>query len=109
MTRLNSTGLSALTKRLLMAAAAGTLTLAAVQPSLARPNSTAMTCAQVQSMIVRNGAVVLSTGQYTFDRYVANLNYCQHGEVLYREYIPTKDSRKCPVQRCGELQRWKWD
>lgn len=91
------------------ALAGGLAMLAAIQPSLARPNSTAMTCAQVQSMITRQGAVVMSTGQYTFDRYVANLNFCQHGEVLYREYIPTRDTRKCRVQRCGELQRWKWD
>ncbi len=85
------------------------LTLAAVQPSLARPNSTSMTCAQVQSMIGQQGAVVLSTGQYTFDRYVSNRNFCQHGEVLRRDYVPTRDARKCQVNRCIDFQTLKWN
>jgi hypothetical protein len=65
-----------------------------------RPNSTAMTCGQVQSLINQRGAVVLSTGRHTFDRYVANRNFCQHGEFLKREYVPTRDTPRCYVQRC---------
>ncbi|MCV0426639.1 MAG: hypothetical protein K5905_14315 [Roseibium sp.] len=53
------------TGRIVLAAcAAASLTIAAVQPSDAqsrRPDSRAMTCAQVQSMIDQRGAVVLST------------------------------------------------
>ena len=74
-----------------------------------RPNSNAMTCGQVQSMISQRGAVVLSTGQYTFDRYVANLNSCQHGEVLRWDYVPTKDNRRCRVSRCVDPQPWRYD
>lgn len=75
----------------------------------ARPSSTAMTCAQAQSMITQNGAVVMNTGQYTFDRYVANLNFCQHGEVLRWDYVPTRDAPKCRVQRCVNPQPWRFD
>lgn len=74
-----------------------------------RPNSTAMSCGQVQSMINQRGAVVLSTGRYTFDRYVANRSYCQHGEVTRRDYIPTKDNAKCYVLRCINPQPWRYD
>ena len=90
-------------KIFLAACAAASLTFAAIQPADAqsrRPDSRTMTCAQVQSMIDQRGAVVLSTGQYTFDRYVSNRNFCQHGEVLRRDYVPTKDNNKCYVQRC---------
>ncbi len=85
-----------------------TMAMVAVQPVSAqsgRPNSTTMTCAQVQSMISQRGAVVLSTGQYTFDRYVANRNACQHGEFLRRDYVPTRDAKKCQVQRCANRSR----
>lgn len=59
-----------------------------------------MTCSQVQSMIERNGAVVLSTGQYTFDRYVYTRNFCQHGEVTRNQWVPTKDVARCRVRVC---------
>lgn len=68
-----------------------------------------MTCADVQSLIRQHGAVVISTGQYTFDRYVANLNFCQHGEVLKRDYVPTRDTNRCYVQRCVENPRFYFD
>ncbi|WP_305987661.1 hypothetical protein [Roseibium sp. MMSF_3544] len=87
-------------------AAAGFMFLAA-QPADAqsgRPDSRAMSCAQVQSMVNQRGAVVLSTGRNTFDRYVANRSYCQHGEVARNDYVPSKDSRRCFVRRCVDPQ-----
>jgi hypothetical protein len=74
-----------------------------------RPNSTTMSCGQAQSMINQRGAVVMSTGRYTFDRYVANRSFCQHGEVTRRDYIPTKDNAKCYVLRCVNPQPWRYD
>lgn len=94
---------SLLSKLALVAFAGGAITLAGLQTSLAqsgRPNSTTMTCSQAQALITQRGAVVMSTGRYTFDRYVANFSYCQRGEYLRREFIPTKDNNKCFVQRC---------
>ncbi|WP_269583933.1 hypothetical protein [Roseibium sp. Sym1] len=100
-----------LTKLAIAVLATGT-TLAGAGVSQAqsgRPNSTTMTCAQVQALINQRGAAVISTGRYTFDRYVANRNFCQHGEVLYKDYIPTRDTNRCYVQRCQEFQRWRFD
>lgn len=91
-------------KPVFAAAAATGLLLAAVLPATAqsrRPDTRTMTCGQVQSLINQRGAVVMSTGQNTFDRYVANRNFCQHGEVLKRDYVPTRDNNRCYVQRCA--------
>lgn len=68
-----------------------------------------MTCAQVQALISQRGGVVLSTGQHTFDRYVANRNFCQHGEILKRDYVPTRDNNRCYVQRCANNQPFYFD
>ncbi len=94
---------SLLSRLAIVALTGGGAALAGIQVSEAqsgRPNSTTMTCSQVQAMITQRGAVVMSTGQYTFDRYVANFSYCQHGEFLRRDFIPTKDNNKCFVRRC---------
>lgn len=97
-------------KLAILLAAGSSVTLATVPAADAqsgRPNSTAMTCGQVQSMINQRGAVVLSTGQHTFDRYVSNRNACQHGEILRRDYVPTRDNNRCYVQRCVNPQPWR--
>lgn len=99
-------------KAAVLIAAGGGLTFVTINAADAqsrRPNSTAMTCGQVQSMINQRGAVVLSTGQHTFDRYVSNRNFCQHGEVLRRDYVPTRDNNRCYVQRCINPQPWRFN
>lgn len=104
--------MKSLLTRLSIAALAGGSLLAGLAPSAAqsgRPNTTGMTCAQVQSLIAQRGGVVLSTGRYTFDRYVANRNFCQHGEVTQRDYVPTRDANRCVVQRCINPQPWRYD
>lgn len=92
-------------KLFLIASAVSLFSIASIQTTEAqsrRPDSRTMTCAQVQSMINQQGAVVMSTGQYTFDRYVSNRSFCQRGEVTRRDYVPTKDNNKCYVERCIE-------
>lgn len=97
-------------------AVAGTLGaglfLLAVQPSEAqsrRPDTRAMTCAQVQAMIEQRGAVLLSTGEYTFDRYVANRSFCPHGEVAGNNWVPTKDKRRCLARSCVNPRAFKFN
>lgn len=70
-----------------------------------RPDSRTMTCGQVQSLINQQGAVVLSTGQYTFDRYVTNANSCFRGQFTRSAYIPTQDTQQCRVLRCSNQQQ----
>jgi len=112
MTGLRKDRLFNLKKLALTAGAGGLMALAVLQPALAqsgRPDTRSMTCGQVQSLINQRGGVVLSTGQYTFDRYVANRNFCQHGEILKYDYVPTRDNNRCFVQRCVDNHPFYFD
>ncbi|WP_029059945.1 hypothetical protein [Stappia stellulata] len=82
----------------LRAAAIGLAILAAsASAALARPDTRTMTCAQAQQLVKRSGAIVLSTGQYTYSRFVADRRYCGHYEILRPNYAPTRDTAQCPV------------
>jgi hypothetical protein len=67
-----------------------------------RPDSRQMSCAQVQNLIVQNGAVVLTTGQFTYDRYVASRQFCSHPNIPVIDSIQTRAANQCPVYRCGQ-------
>ncbi|TYC49251.1 hypothetical protein FMN50_24635 [Rhodobacterales bacterium] len=102
--------LSAAAARKLTAFGMGLTVLAlTAQPSLARPDARAMTCGQVQATIAQQGAAVLTTGQHTFERYVKNRNFCQHGEVLRTETIVTRDTNRCPVNKCIQFSPFHFD
>lgn len=66
-------------------------------PANARPDTRTMTCAQAQDLVQRSGAIVLSTGQHTYSRFVADRRYCGHYEILRPSYAPTRDTAQCPV------------
>ena len=94
--------------RLIMAAALlGTLSA----PLLAqgtRPDARQMTCGQAQSLIKQRGAVVLTTGTYTYDRYIAPNGFCSVGEMPVMDTIPTRDDPQCRVYRCTANDRGLW-
>lgn len=70
---------------------------------LARPDTRTMTCAQAQDLVRRSGAVVLSTGDYTYSVFVATRAYCESRQFLRPAYAPTRDNPYCPVgSRCVE-------
>ena len=76
--------------------------LAATGLAEARPDSRAMSCAQIRAMIQSHRAVVLTTGPNTYDRYVRQFgNECDWPEVPMSAYIPARDGH-CPVYRCEE-------
>ena len=62
-----------------------------------RPATHAMTCAQAQALVATKGAIVMSTGPYTYERFVAHHGFCRHGEVADRVYAPTSDNPQCRV------------
>ncbi|TYC56307.1 hypothetical protein FMN50_10315 [Rhodobacterales bacterium] len=79
---------------------AATLALSAIAFSTAaqaRPDLRTMTCRQAQNMVRQHGAVVFTTGQYTYSMFVSNLSYCDPGQMLFTQYGPTRDAPKCPV------------
>lgn len=66
-----------------------------------RPSTPNLTCAQAQQIIFSRGAAVLSTGTYTYDRYVRDRSFCEFNEVLEPAFVPTRDARQCPIgYRC---------
>jgi hypothetical protein len=62
-----------------------------------RPSTLAMSCGQARALVASQGAVVMSTGQHTYDRYVATPGFCMLGEYAYYGYAPTQDRRSCRV------------
>ncbi len=72
-----------------------------VSASAQRPDARNMTCQQVSDLIASTGAVVLTTGRHTYDRYVAGSRYCSYPYTVRQENISTSDGA-CTVLRCGE-------
>jgi len=69
--------------------------------SPARPATYAMTCAEGQALVAASGAIVMSTGRYTYERFVAHGGFCMHGEIADRAYAPTTDNPHCRIgYRC---------
>ncbi|MEW6254494.1 MAG: hypothetical protein AB1592_00945 [Pseudomonadota bacterium] len=69
--------------------------LALSLPAQARPASYKMTCAAVQAMVGRQGAVVMDTSPSTFDRYVSTLRACMPGQALKPQWVPARDTPQC--------------
>lgn len=77
--------------------------------AISRYNSQGMTCAQVQSTVRSEGAVIL---RYTsrrnpslplYDRYVAHGGFCAGGEYAASATVPTSDTPNCYVRYCRAL------
>ena len=85
-------------------------TLAFVSTAYARPNTTTMGCGQAAATVARAGAIVLSTGDHTYDRFVATSAFCLPGEVTEPGIAPTLDSPACQVGYvCRERERFSDD
>jgi len=73
--------------------------------ALAQPGqvSGTLTCQTARQIVASRGAVVLSTGPRTYDRYVSSSQFCVLGETTEPAWIPTADTRQCFVgYRCRE-------
>jgi hypothetical protein len=66
---------------------------AAVSAAEARPSTLAMSCAEAAGLVAARGAVVLSTGRHTYDRFVAHAGYCQPDEYADRAFAPTRSGQ----------------
>ncbi|MTI00040.1 hypothetical protein [Roseibium sp. RKSG952] len=66
------------------------------------PSLADMTCAQAQQMVKSRGQVVMMTGPETFDRFVADAEYCDSNiDFTIPHFATTKDNAKCNVgKRC---------
>jgi len=64
--------------------------------AIAQP-TTSMSCGQARAIVAQHGGVVLYTGQYTYDRYVADRSFCAPGQVTKPAWVPTRDTAQCYV------------
>ncbi len=62
-----------------------------------RANTNGMTCGEARTIVRRSGAVVLSTGTYTYERFVKNRSYCELNQTVKRVYVSTRDDNRCNV------------
>jgi hypothetical protein len=56
-----------------------------------------MSCDEAYGLVASRGAVVLSTGRHTFDRFVASAGFCAYGEYAYEGVAPTADAESCRI------------
>ena len=76
------------------------LSLVAGTATAQRPSTLGMSCAQAQALVAQSGAIVLSTGQHTYDRFVAHRGQCLPGEFYDREWVPAADTPQCRLHVC---------
>ncbi|MCA0417788.1 MAG: hypothetical protein LCH80_03585 [Proteobacteria bacterium] len=88
------------------------LTLALLLPAgiaaaQTRPSTVSRPCAASQRDVQVNGAIVLGTGGYTYDRFVRDRNFCQVNEGLDPAFVPSADTQSCFVgYRCKSVSSW---
>jgi hypothetical protein len=79
------------------AVAAGVAALIAISAVEARESTLTMSCDQARALVAAQGAIVLSTGEFTYERYVADRRFCLIGEDARRSFAPTRDNPKCQI------------
>ncbi len=62
-----------------------------------RPFTPRLTCGQARQLVFANGAIVLGTGPYTYDRYVRDQGFCEFNEYIEPAWVPTRDTPQCVV------------
>jgi hypothetical protein len=73
-----------------------------------RPLTTTITCREATALVARFGAVVMSTGRFTYVRAVRDRSFCQVTETTRPIWVPTLDTPQCPVgQECVEPEPWR--
>jgi len=80
--------------RLLLLSVVASLALIA-PPAAARPSTLAMICEEAAALVASSGAIVLSTGRHTYDRFVSGPRFCPFDDYADRAFAPTGDDRSC--------------
>ena len=67
-----------------------------------RPDTTRMSCASARALVLRHGAIVLSTGPSTFDLYVSTMS----NKYSAPAFVPTMDNRQCFIGYMSGAPQW---
>ena len=65
-----------------------------------------MTCAEAAATVARAGDVVVSTGEFTYQRFVASGQFCGRHGVPEPGYSPTRDSPRCRIGYVCVVPDW---
>lgn len=74
--------------------------------AISRYNSLNYTCAEIKSIIMDEGAVILRypsvrvPGLTLYDRYVKHSGYCYGSDMQNSTHVPSADMDKCRVYNC---------
>ena len=68
----------------------------------ARPDARQMTCRQAQQLVLERGAVVVTTGEHLYKRFVSHYGYCDYWQRAAPAWTATKDNPKCLIGRVCE-------
>jgi hypothetical protein len=71
----------------------------------ARPSTLDMSCAEAAATVASYGAAVLTTGEFTYDRFVAHNGFCLPTETTKPAYAPTLDAESCNLGYVCEEER----
>ncbi|CAN5208384.1 hypothetical protein BH10PSE8_BH10PSE8_03220 [soil metagenome] len=72
-----------------------------------RPSTPDRTCTANRQSVNASGAIVLGTGGFTYDRFVRDRGFCQHGDFLEPAFVPSRDTAQCFVgYRCKVDSPW---
>ena len=83
------------------------LGLAGAAQAQGRPQSPTLSCAANRQSVLANGAIVLGTGGYTYDRLVRDRSFCQFDETVFPAWVPARDTPQCFVgYRCKSASPW---
>lgn len=70
---------------------------ASTLPGAARPDTRSMTCQQAKTVVKQYQAIIMSTGQHTYERIVLGQGYCSSTQIAKQLYAPTVDAERCKV------------
>jgi len=83
--------------RTILAGALAVTAFAATAQADPRVDAYRMSCDAVADAVERNGASIVYYGPHLYRRVVANLGYCDHGQLTRPDYMPTADTDQCFV------------
>ncbi len=87
-----------LSKRIAWVVSLGVLFLVVqYSTSTARPAVYKMSCRQAIELVSKAGAIVLSTGDTTFDRFVRDQGFCDRGKGTTPAWAAAADNPTCAI------------
>lgn len=79
----------------LAAASVFTLAVTTQAAQAQRTDTRAYSCADVYATVQHYNSIVMTTGTYTYDRFVSGRGYCGPTQETKRALVPTADNPRC--------------